>query len=82
VSRVGGDAPLFWHNGGTGGYRSFVGFVRDSRAAVAVLANSAMDVDDIGVGLLRHLHDTNAVWAGVPRSFKPLSGGGGGSVVR
>jgi CubicO group peptidase (beta-lactamase class C family) len=65
-----GDMLVRWHNGGTGGYCSFVGFVADSRVAVAVLANSANDVDSIGVELLRHLHETNKVWATVPRTFK------------
>mgnify|MGYP001547424209 CR=1 FL=1 len=45
--------PVFWHNGGTGGYRSFVGFTRaDGGAAVAVLANHAVSVDEIGFALL------------------------------
>jgi CubicO group peptidase (beta-lactamase class C family) len=65
-----GDALGRWHNGGTGGYRSFVGFVADSRVAVAVLSNSAHDVDSIGVDLLQHLHEANKVWATVPRTFR------------
>lgn len=40
-----------WHNGGTGGYRSFGGFVAGERAVV-VLTNSAQGVDDIGFHLL------------------------------
>jgi CubicO group peptidase (beta-lactamase class C family) len=67
---LGGGARLFWHNGGTGGYRSFVGFVRESRCAVAVLSNSANGVDAIGVGLLEHLHTTNAVWSRVRRVYR------------
>jgi len=40
-----------WHNGGTGGYRSFIGFnLKEGRGAV-VLANEANAVDDVG----RHL---------------------------
>ena len=46
-----------WHNGGTGGYCSYVGMVRDAGVAVAVLSNSANGVDDIGFGLLQHLYD-------------------------
>jgi D-alanyl-D-alanine-carboxypeptidase/D-alanyl-D-alanine-endopeptidase len=38
---------LIWHNGGTGGYRSYVGFDK-SGCGVVVLANEANDVDDIG----------------------------------
>ena len=48
-----GDAakPTAWHNGGTGGYRSFVGFVPGG-AGVAVLTNHAASVDEIGFALL------------------------------
>ena len=65
-----GDARARWHDGGTGGFCSYVGFVSDSKVAVAVLSNSANDVDTIGVELLRHVHETNKVWAAVPRTFR------------
>ena len=45
--------------GGPGGYRSFVGFVADSRVGVAVLSNSANDVDPIGMALLKALHEAS-----------------------
>jgi CubicO group peptidase (beta-lactamase class C family) len=48
-----------WHNGGTGGFRSFVGFVPESRVGVVVLSNSASDPDALAVELLRLLHDTS-----------------------
>ena len=41
-----------WHNGGTGGYHSYIGFKKDPARAVVVLANSANDIDDIGQFLL------------------------------
>ena len=47
--------PVLWHNGGTGGYSSFVGLARDVGVAVAVLSNSANRVDAVGFGLLNHL---------------------------
>jgi CubicO group peptidase (beta-lactamase class C family) len=28
-----------WHNGGTGGYRSFIGFDRENQNAVVLLSN-------------------------------------------
>src|SRR5688572_27886820 len=31
--------PMFWHNGGTGGFRSFAGFLPDHGAAAVVLVN-------------------------------------------
>jgi len=33
--------PLYWHNGGTGGFRSFAAFVPDREVGVVILANGA-----------------------------------------
>jgi CubicO group peptidase (beta-lactamase class C family) len=46
---------IFWHNGGTGGYRTYMGFDPVARAGVVVLTNagSLAGPDDIG----RHLLD-------------------------
>jgi len=45
---------IVWHNGGTFGYSSFVGFVPKTRVGVVVLSNtrSLAAVDDIGFHLL------------------------------
>ena len=43
---------MVWHNGGTGGYHSFIGFDPKARRGVVVLSNSANDIDDIGRHLL------------------------------
>ena len=43
---------ITWHNGGTGGYRSFVGFTLQPRRGVVVLANSFKNIDDLGYHLL------------------------------
>ncbi|MDX1761390.1 MAG: serine hydrolase [Christiangramia sp.] len=43
---------ITWHNGGTGGFRSFAGFIPGSNRAVIVLSNSSESVDDIGLHLL------------------------------
>jgi CubicO group peptidase (beta-lactamase class C family) len=45
-------ASLVWHNGGTGGYHSFVGFDPQKKRAVVVLANSARSIDDLGFHFL------------------------------
>jgi hypothetical protein len=45
-------AKLVWHNGGTGGYRSFMGFNPEKKRGIIVLANSAQSVDDIGFHFL------------------------------
>lgn len=47
-----GDQQIIWHNGGTGGYRSFIGFIKGTEKAVVVLSNSTISVDDIGTHLL------------------------------
>lgn len=45
-------SPIWWHNGGTGGFRSFVAFDPARQVAVVVLANSAVSVDDVGMHLV------------------------------
>jgi CubicO group peptidase (beta-lactamase class C family) len=46
------DSEIVWHNGGTGGYHSFIGLDKKNRRGVVVLSNSANDIDDIGRHLL------------------------------
>jgi len=55
---VGQGQEIVWHNGGTGGYRSFIGFDAKRKAGVVVLSNTFTNagIDDIG----RHLLDPNA----------------------
>jgi CubicO group peptidase (beta-lactamase class C family) len=43
---------ITWHNGGTGGFRSFVGFDADAGVGVVVLSNTDRSVDPIGRQLL------------------------------
>lgn len=43
---------IIFHSGGTGGFRSFIGFISGSEVAVVVLANSAYNVEEIGMALL------------------------------
>jgi CubicO group peptidase (beta-lactamase class C family) len=50
-----GGAWSVWHNGGTGGYASFCGFVKEKRAAVVVLSNTSQSVDEIGLRLLERI---------------------------
>ncbi|CAG0962085.1 D-alanyl-D-alanine-carboxypeptidase/endopeptidaseAmpH [Burkholderiales bacterium] len=42
----------YWHNGGTGGFRSFIAFEPAARSGVVVLSNTAQDIDDLGWHLL------------------------------
>ena len=43
---------IVWHNGGTGGYRTFTGYSEKTGEGIVVLANSANGVDDLGFHLL------------------------------
>ncbi len=47
-----GDDRILWHNGGTAGFRTFMGFDPDKRVGVVVLTNSGHGADDIGLHLL------------------------------
>ena len=47
--------PVIWHNGGTGGFRSFLGIAEHSRVGVVVLSNSGEWVDDLASDILREL---------------------------
>lgn len=65
------DREIIWHNGGTGGYHSFVAFDPKSRTGVVVLSNSANDIDDIG----RHLMEPQYALAKIapPREHKEVA---------
>ena len=45
-------AEVHWHNGGTGGYRSWMGFDLKRKVAAVVLTNSAQSADDFGLELV------------------------------
>ena len=52
IQRAGADT-IIWHNGGTGGYRTFAGFEPSTGMGVVVLTNSGnAGADDIGMHLL------------------------------
>jgi len=46
------DTLIWWHNGGTYGYRSFVGFNPAKKEGVVILCNTFMDNDDLGKHIL------------------------------
>jgi len=47
-----GEDRIVWHNGGTGGYRTWAGFDPDRDVAAVVLTNSTHGADDIGFHLV------------------------------
>lgn len=66
-----GGREIVWHNGGTGGYRSFIGFDPKNRTGVVVLSNmfTSAGVDDIG----RHLLDASLPLIQAPAVRKEVS---------
>jgi CubicO group peptidase (beta-lactamase class C family) len=50
-----GGGVTVWHNGGTGGYRTFLGLKPRSGVGVVVLSNSPHSVDALGTAILDHL---------------------------
>ena len=50
----GGGDTIVWHNGGTGGYRTFIGFISSRKMGVVVMTNSGgAGADDVGMHLLQ-----------------------------
>jgi CubicO group peptidase (beta-lactamase class C family) len=54
------SGPTYWHDGGTGGFRSFVGFIKESKTGVVILSNTALHVDNIGFAILEGLGKENS----------------------
>jgi len=54
-----GSDTLAVHDGGTGGYRSLIAFLRDRKIGVVVLSNSDADVNDPGLSILASLADVD-----------------------
>lgn len=46
---------IVWHNGGTGGYRSYLGFTEDRAFGVVVLSNTSHSVDNLAEAILKSL---------------------------
>ncbi len=60
-----GNLPkVIWHNGGTGGYSTYLGFTDDGRYGVFVLSNSAGSVDTLAVEILEALNQKYAQSSG------------------
>ena len=64
------DRKILWHNGGTVGYHSFIGFDNDKRQGVVVLSNSSASIDDIGLHLLESRFPLTSVEP--PKVRKPI----------
>lgn len=60
---------IIWHNGGTGGYRTFAGYNPKTRVGVVVLSNTMAGVDDIGL----HLLDPQSPLMKAPKEHKEIT---------
>lgn len=72
-----GADEIIWHNGGTGGYHSFIGFIKSKKRGVVVLTNSSQSIDDIGLRILTHNLTTNKTLKSVevaPEVFDKYAG--------
>lgn len=58
-----GSDELIWHDGGTGGYATFIGFLKKAKVGVVILSNTSSGVDDIGL----HLFDPQVPLASPPK---------------
>jgi D-alanyl-D-alanine-carboxypeptidase/D-alanyl-D-alanine-endopeptidase len=43
---------IVWHNGGTGGFRTFAGYEPEKKMAIVILTNSTVGADDLGFHLM------------------------------
>ncbi len=49
------NKELIWHNGATGGFTSFCGFIKEKNCGFVVLSNSSSRVDFIGLSIYNYL---------------------------
>lgn len=56
ISETMWDRTVIWHNGGTGGYSSFIGFVPETNTGVVVLSNQANSVDGVAIEILKYVN--------------------------
>ncbi|MET7832029.1 serine hydrolase domain-containing protein [Micromonospora sediminicola] len=61
-----GDREIVWHNGGTGGFRAYVGYDRAAGRGVVVLGNTARDLDALGLRLFGVTGDAASESTGLP----------------
>jgi serine-type D-Ala-D-Ala carboxypeptidase/endopeptidase len=54
ISETGSGKQVIWHDGGTGGYRSFIAFIPELQSGVVVLSNQANNVDGVGMQILKY----------------------------
>jgi len=57
INRTAGGNSMHWHNGGTYGFSSFLGYVREKNCGIVILANSFTngELDAMGIKLLQYM---------------------------
>jgi CubicO group peptidase (beta-lactamase class C family) len=55
IQKMKSGNTLIWHNGGTYGFTSFCGFIKEKKCGVVVLNNSGNSVDNIAISILKKL---------------------------
>lgn len=68
----GKNGDVTWHNGGTGGYRAFAGFVKEINTGVVILTNSTESVDDIGFYMLNPSAELRVVKPSISMELKTI----------
>ncbi len=68
-TRMPSGHTIVWHNGGTGGYRSFTGYDETTGLGVVVLTSTANSVDEIGMYLL----DASVPLPAIPTARKEVA---------
>lgn len=66
------DTEIIWHNGGTGGYRTFAGFIKGDNKGVVVLSNSNAGADDIGIHILHPESKLNEIKPSIATKIKQV----------
>ncbi|MFN8354888.1 MAG: serine hydrolase [Spirosomataceae bacterium] len=56
---------IIWHNGGTGGYRTYIGFSKKTNKGIIILTNALQSPDDLG----RYFFDPSAKITPVKKSI-------------
>jgi serine-type D-Ala-D-Ala carboxypeptidase/endopeptidase len=55
------DHKYIWHNGGTGGFRSYAGFDPENKRAIVILTNSTNGADDLGFHWLNSVYPLKTI---------------------
>jgi len=68
----GKDNPYYMHNGGTGGFRSFIAFDQKQQKGIVILTNSIFELDEIGHAFINNQLDKVALTTPINVAKKAL----------